>query len=54
MTTTGDNRAIVLLVELFVHPGQVAKFRRFEAAAPSIRTEATVGIGGEPYADGSA
>jgi len=53
MTTTGDDRAIVLLVELFVHPGRVAEFRRFETEA-SIRTEVTVGIDGKPYPDGSA
>ena len=29
--TTGDNRAIGLLVELFVHPGRVAEFRRLKA-----------------------
>jgi hypothetical protein len=36
MTTAGDDRAIVLLVELFVHPGRVAEFRRFETEAARI------------------
>ena len=36
MTTTGGDRAIVLLVELFVHPGRVAEFRRFETEAARI------------------
>ena len=36
MTTTGDNRAVVLLVELFAHPGRVAELRRFETEAVRI------------------
>ena len=32
MTTTGGP-AIVLLAKLFVHPGRVAEFRRFETEA---------------------
>lgn len=36
MTTTGSNRTIVLLVELFVRPGRVAEFRRFETEAARI------------------
>lgn len=36
MTTTGDDRAIVLLVELFVHPGRVGELRRFETEAARI------------------
>jgi hypothetical protein len=36
MTTTGDDRAIVLPVELFVHPGRVAELRRFETEAARI------------------
>ena len=36
MTTTGGDRAIVLLVELFVHPGREAEFRRFETEAARI------------------
>jgi hypothetical protein len=36
LTTTGDDRAIVLLVELFVHPGRVDEFRRFETEAARI------------------
>jgi uncharacterized protein (DUF1330 family) len=36
MTTTGGNQAILLLVELFVHPGRAAEFRRFETEAARI------------------
>jgi hypothetical protein len=36
MTTTNGDQAIVLLVELFVHPGRVAEFRRFETEAARI------------------
>jgi hypothetical protein len=36
MTTTRGDQAIVLLVELFVRPGRVAEFRRFETAAARI------------------
>ena len=36
MTTTDDDRAIVLLVELFLHPGRVDEFRRFETDAARI------------------
>ena len=36
MTTTGGGQPIVLLVELFVHPGRAAEFRRFETEAARI------------------
>lgn len=36
MTTTGDGGPIVLLVELFVHPGRATEFRRFETEAARI------------------
>ena len=36
MTTTGNDGGIVLLVELFVHPGRGAEFRRFETEAARI------------------
>ena len=36
MTTTGGSPRIVLLVELFVHPGRVAEFRRFETEAARV------------------
>lgn len=35
MTTTGGP-AIVLLAKLFVHPGRIAEFRRFETEAARI------------------
>jgi uncharacterized protein (DUF1330 family) len=36
MTTTGGDRAMVLLVELFVHPDREAELRRFETEAARI------------------
>ena len=36
MATTDGDRAIVLLVQLFVHPGRTAEFRRFETEAARI------------------
>jgi hypothetical protein len=36
MTPTGADQPIVLLVELYVHPGRAAEFRRFETAAARI------------------
>jgi hypothetical protein len=36
MTSTGGERAIVLVVSLFVHPGREAEFHRFETEAARI------------------
>jgi hypothetical protein len=36
MTTPDRHQPIVLLVELFIHPGRAAEFRRFETAAARI------------------
>jgi NAD(P)-dependent dehydrogenase (short-subunit alcohol dehydrogenase family) len=36
MTTTDDDRPIVLLVELFVRPGREGEFHRFETEAARI------------------
>jgi antibiotic biosynthesis monooxygenase (ABM) superfamily enzyme len=36
MTTAGGGQGLVLLVELFVHPGREAEFRRFETEASRI------------------
>ena len=36
MTTMAGDHGIVLLVELFVHPGRIVEFRRFESEASRI------------------
>jgi hypothetical protein len=36
MTTTSPDQPIVILVQLFIHPGRAAEFRRFETAAARI------------------
>jgi antibiotic biosynthesis monooxygenase (ABM) superfamily enzyme len=36
MTSTSDDRGIVLVVSLFVHPGREAEFHRFETEAARI------------------
>jgi hypothetical protein len=36
MTATDGDQAIVLLVQLFIHPGREAEFHRFETAAAGI------------------
>jgi hypothetical protein len=36
MTRSDGTQAILLLVEIFIHPGRVAEFRRFETEAARI------------------
>ena len=36
MTTTDPHQPILLLVQLFIHPGRAAEFRRFETEAARI------------------
>jgi hypothetical protein len=36
MTTTDQHQPLVILVQLFIHPGKAAEFRRFETEAARI------------------